>query len=74
MNSCQALYMEYVQAIGTDKEKELLAMVEQAGIVEEEEEEEDTEDTNEAVNWDEWMIDQRIDDLRDRDAMMAHER
>lgn len=72
MNSCQALYMEYVQAIGTDKEKELLAMVEQAGIVEEEEE--DTEDTNEAVNWDEWMIDQRIDDLRDRDAMMAHER
>lgn len=71
MNSCQALYMEYVQAIGTDKEKELLAMVEQAGIVEEEE---DTEDTNEAVNWDEWMIDQRIDELRDRDAMMAHER
>ena len=71
MNSCQALYMEYVQAIGTDKEKELLVMVEQAGIVEEEE---DAEDTNEAVNWDEWMIDQRIDDLRDRDAMMAHER
>ena len=71
MNSCQALYMEYVQAIGTDKEKELLAMVEQAGIVEEEE---DTEDTNEAVNWDEWMIDQRIDELRDREAMMAHER
>jgi hypothetical protein len=64
--------MEYVQAIGTDKEKELLAMVEQAGIVEEEEEEEDTEDTNEAINWDEWMIDQRIDDLRD--AIMAHER
>lgn len=71
MNRCQALYMEYVQAIGTDKEKELLAMVEQAGIVEEEE---DTEDTNEAINWDEWMIDQRIDELRDREAMMAHER
>lgn len=71
MNSCQALYMEYVQAIGTDKEKELLAMVEQAGIVEEEEEE-DTEDTNEAINWDEWMIDQRIDEMRD--AIMAHER
>ena len=70
------MYWEYIKAIGTPEEKVLQKKLE---VMDEcmdayEQYEAELEDTNEAINWDEWMIDQRIDDLRDRDAMMAHER
>ena len=44
------------------------------GILQPEQLIENPEDATGAENWDELMIDQRIDELRDREALMAHER
>lgn len=60
------LYMQYVRAIGTPAEWEMLARYEAAaGPEEEEPEEEYPEDTNCATNWDEWAIDHAIDIARE---------
>lgn len=57
-----AAYMDYVHAIGTSREWEMMERYE--ALVNEEEEEE-PEDTNDATHWDEWMIDNAIDRNRE---------
>lgn len=60
------LYMQYVKAIGTPAEREMLERYEAAAGAEEEPEDE-PEDTSCATNWDEWMIDNAIDRAREDD-------
>ena len=59
-----AAYMDYVHAIGTPLEWEMMERYEAlAG-----EEEEEPEDTNDTTHWDEWMIDNAIDRYREDKA------
>ena len=62
------LFMEYVAAIGTAQEKEKLAAVDlmdaiMDSVVEQEEVLDD--DLNGGTNWDEWMIDNTVDRMRE---------
>lgn len=85
MNTCQmsieemetkrsGLYMKYISAIGTEREKALVRELDLMDEIidamigyEEEQEEEPTI----AINWDEWMLDNRIDQMRE--DRMAYE-
>ena len=61
------LYRDYIKAIGTQDEKRLLKAI---GLMDEildeqEKREEAAEDTNSIFNYDEWMIDNTIDRMRE---------
>ena len=83
MNNCQVtieemeakrndLYMEYIGAIGTDREK---ALVEQLDLMDEAidamigYEAELDEEHRTGTNWDEWALDMRIDEMREEAAV-----
>lgn len=69
------LYGEYIKAIGTGREKELLKKLDMMDEImdAQEQHEEELEDMNESINWDEWMLDHKIDMERDREAVMVYE-
>lgn len=73
------LYNDYLAAIGTPKEKEILRKLDLMDRIldaiegyEAEEEEEEEEDTT--THWDEWLLDLQIDLEMDRRLMMGYER
>ena len=83
MNTCQMsieemeakrndLYMEYISAIGTDREK---ALVRELDLMDETidamigYEEELDEAPSTGTNWDEWALDMRIDEMREEAAV-----
>ena len=86
MNNCQVtieemeakrngLYMEYIGAIGTDREKALVRELDlmddaiDAMIGYEAELGEQDEAPSTGTNWDEWALDMRIDEMREEAAV-----
>lgn len=86
MNTCQMsieemevkrqdLYTEYIAAIGTDQEKQILKKLDlmdeiiDAMLGYEQPEEDQDEWLNTSTNWDEWALDMRIDEMREEAAV-----
>lgn len=68
------LYKDYLDSIGTSKEKELLKALDLMDEILDAMEgyEAEEEDLNTSTNWDEWYIDNAID--REREDRMLYER
>ena len=70
------IYWDYIKALGTTKEKELLKALNlmDEGIERMEQLEQELQEFDTCDNWEEWMIDHRIDMEREEQAAMAYER
>ena len=65
------VYLDYVRAIGTDREQMLLTELDRIDAAMEllDESEIDAEDMHNVIHWDEWMMDNRIDRAREDEAV-----